>query len=51
MTETALQLADVVKTYGAGSVSVPVLKGICASVDAGERIALLANRGLANRRC
>ena len=45
MTDSALELANVVKSYGEGSVSVPVLKGIGASVSSGERIALLGKSG------
>lgn len=45
MTETAVQLANVVKTYGEGSVSVPVLKEISATIAPGERIALLGKSG------
>lgn len=45
MTDFALELANVVKTYGEDSVSVPVLKGIGASVNSGERIALLGKSG------
>jgi ABC-type lipoprotein export system ATPase subunit len=45
MPESALELANVVKTYGEGSVSVPVLKEISANVNDGERIALLGKSG------
>lgn len=45
MTESALELANVVKTYGEGTVSVSVLKRISASVSSGERIALLGKSG------
>ena len=45
MVEPALELANVVKSYGTGSVSVPVLKGLCAKVAAGERVALLGKSG------
>jgi ABC-type lipoprotein export system ATPase subunit len=45
MTDSALELVNVVKTYGEGGVSVPVLKGIGASVSSGERIALLGKSG------
>tara|TARA_R110002072_G_scaffold302100_1_gene483879 strand:+ start:32627 stop:33358 length:732 start_codon:yes stop_codon:yes gene_type:complete len=45
MTDSALELENVVKTYGEGSVSVPVLKGISISINVGERIALLGKSG------
>lgn len=45
MTDSAHELTNVVKTYGEGSVSVPVLKEISASIAAGERIALLGKSG------
>lgn len=45
MPENAVQLANVVKTYGEGSVSVPVLKEINATIAPGERIALLGKSG------
>ena len=45
MTDSALELANVVKTYGEGSVNVPVLKGISISINVGERIALLGKSG------
>lgn len=43
--ENAVKLANVVKTYGEGSVSVPVLKTISATIAPGERIALLGKSG------
>ena len=45
MTESAVELTKVVKTYGEGSVAVPVLKGIGACIAPGERIALLGKSG------
>lgn len=45
MPDAALELANVVKTYGQGSVCVPVLKGLSAQVALGERIALLGKSG------
>jgi len=45
MPDSALELANVVKTYGEGSVSIPVLKEISATVATGERIALLGKSG------
>lgn len=45
MPEPAVKLANVVKTYGEGNVSVPVLKEISATIDPGERIALLGKSG------
>ena len=45
MTDSALELTNVVKTYGEGSVGVPVLKEISATIAAGERIALLGKSG------
>jgi ABC-type lipoprotein export system ATPase subunit len=45
MTALAIELLNVHKTYGKCSVSVPVLKGLTAQVNAGERIALLGKSG------
>lgn len=45
MPENAVKLANVVKTYGEGGGSVPVLKEISATVAPGERIALLGKSG------
>lgn len=45
MTDSALEFTDVVKTYGEGRISVPVLKEINATITAGDRIALLGKSG------
>ena len=45
MPEPALELSNVVKTYSEGSVSVPVLKEISASIVVGERITLFGKSG------
>ena len=45
MSEPAVELTNVVKTYGKGIVSVPVLKGLTSRIETGERVALLGKSG------
>ena len=45
MSEPAVELTNVVKTYGKGIVSVPVFKGLTSTIETGERVALLGKSG------
>ena len=45
MGDVIVDLRDIVKTYQAGEVAVPVLKGIDLQIDAGEHVAIMGKSG------
>jgi predicted ABC-type transport system involved in lysophospholipase L1 biosynthesis ATPase subunit len=45
MTETAIHIRDVVKSYGSAAAPVPALRGVSLTIRRGEKVALLGKSG------